>query len=548
MTEVLRDNFERLFPKIEKDLKQAAVVSIDTEFSGLLSSDDFKSSLFDSPLDRYLKQRENISEVLLLQFGLTAFIFDREKNTYSSRSYSFYLFPRTFGTVDARFKCQASSFEFLCHHKFDFNKFVYNGVSFLNEEQDLIVQQELREGHLFRSVERALSFEDEESVQTLCSQVALWLAGGQPAEEATEKSMVLDVPKSSQTSQCIVYVVHHELRRRFHSVWTIPEEGNVRVLKVSATERAMLESSDTHEAQLKNDLLLSLRGFSRVFKLLVDMKKPIIAHNCTLDLMIMYKQFCKPLPKSYQAFKNSIHDLFPIVYDTKYMSSEFKRKVSKFDCWSSNALEPLYKYFAFGKGFTMVPCSPLIESEDYPRGADPRFHDAAWDSYCAGICFIRMAHFFSALDLGRLSLAKPFTSTELVALTDFLANRVNIIRGNLTHFVLGGPDPPSIRPEIIVVKRRDGGRLDLIQLTERFSRHGSVDVKLMSEKIAFVAASSKGMVLDICRDFYKDSDYVVVKYNKIHHNSFIRTASWCTLVLSFTLSGIFLYRAFSKAG
>lgn len=89
------------------------------------------------------------------------------------------------------------------------------------------VQQEIKEGHLFRSVERALSFEDEESVQALCSQVALWLAGGQPAEEATQKSMVLDIPKSSQTSQCIAYVVHHELRRRFISVWTIPEEGNV---------------------------------------------------------------------------------------------------------------------------------------------------------------------------------------------------------------------------------------------------------------------------------------------------------------------------------
>ncbi|XP_034252029.1 pre-piRNA 3'-exonuclease trimmer-like [Thrips palmi] len=547
MTEVLRDNFETLFPKIEKDLKQAAVISIDTEFSGLLSSDDFKSSLFDSAQERYLKQRENISDVLLLQFGLTAFTFDRERNSYSSHSYSFYLFPRTFGSIDVRFKCQASSFEFLCHHKFDFNKFVYNGISFLNEEQDLKVQQELQEGHLFRSVERALSFEDEDSVQALCSQVAIWLAGGQPAEEATAKSMVLDVPKSSQTSQCIAYVVHHELRRRFISVWTIPENGNVRVLKVSATERAMLESSDTHEAELKTALLQSLRGFSRVFKLLVDMKKPIIAHNCTLDLMIMFKQFCRPLPSSYQSFKDSIHSLFPIVYDTKYMSSEFKRKVSKFDCWTSNTLEPLYKYFAMGKGFTMVPCSPIIDSHDYTLGCDPRFHDAAWDSYCAGVCFIRMAHFFSALDLGRLSLAKPFTSTELVALTDFLANHINIIRGNLTHFVLGGPDPPSHRPEVIVVKKRDGGRLDLVQLTERFSKHGSVDVKLTSEKIALVAASSKGMVMDICRDFYKDSDYIVVKYNKIHHNPVIRTASWCTLALSFALSGFFLYRAFSRA-
>lgn len=198
-----------------------------------------------------------------MQFGLTAFIFDRENNTYTSKTYCFYLFPHTFGSVDEKFKCQASSFEFLCHHKFDFNKvrildaslihtrfqnqyfvtfleecplilfcvlpsqFVYNGISFINAEQDKRVQQELKDGQLFRLVERALSHADEEAVQALCSQVALWLAGGKPAEEATEKSMVLQVPKSSQSSQCIAYVVHHELRRRFVSIWTLPEEGNV---------------------------------------------------------------------------------------------------------------------------------------------------------------------------------------------------------------------------------------------------------------------------------------------------------------------------------
>lgn len=111
-------------------------------------------------------------------------------------------------------------------------QFVYNGVSFLNEEQDLKVQQELKDGQLFRLVERALSHADEDAVQGLCSQVALWLAGGKLSEDATEKSMVLQVPKSSQTSQCIAYVVHHELRRRFVSVWTIPEEGNVGYLVI----------------------------------------------------------------------------------------------------------------------------------------------------------------------------------------------------------------------------------------------------------------------------------------------------------------------------
>ncbi|KAJ1530488.1 hypothetical protein ONE63_005386 [Megalurothrips usitatus] len=546
MTEIVRENFEQKFPDIVKDIKSSTFVSIDTEFSGLLSSDDFKSSLFDSPQERYLKQRENISDVLLLQFGLTTFIFDREKNTYSSKSYCFYLFPHTFGSIDVRFKCQASSLEFLCHHKFDFNKFVYNGVSFLNEIQDAKAQQELKDGHLLRLVERALSHEDEESVQALCSQVSIWLAGGKPEATATEKTMVLEVPKSSQSSQCIAYVVHHELRRRFSVIWTVPEEGNIRVMKVSPTERTMMERSLTNEAEMQNAVLLSLRGFSRVFKLLVELKKPIIAHNCTLDFMIMHKQFYKPLPKSYQAFKSNINNLFPVIYDTKYMSSEFKKSVRRADAWTSNTLPDLFRYFTLGKGFQLVAYSPVIDSEDYDNEEKKKFHDAGWDSYCAGICFIRMAHFYGALAMGRLSLARPFTSTEHLAFSSHLSNRINIIRGNLSHFVMDGPDPPSHRPEVMIVKRRDGGRVHLDELTERFSKHGSVDVKLVSDKLALVAVSTKGMLQDICREYYKHPEYAVVKYNRIHHDPFWWTASWCSLVLLATLSGFFMYRALHR--
>lgn len=68
------------------------------------------------------------------------------------------------------------------------------------------------------------------------------------------------------------------------------------MLKVSGTERAMMENNLSHEAEMQNAVLLSLRGFSRLFRLLAELKKPLIAHNCILDFMIMYKQFHQPLP------------------------------------------------------------------------------------------------------------------------------------------------------------------------------------------------------------------------------------------------------------
>jgi len=50
---------------------------------------------------------------------------------------------------------------------------------------------------------------------------------------------------------------------------------------------------------LEDALLDSYIGFSKVFKLLVNLKKPIIGHNIFLDLMFMHQQFYKPLPRTY---------------------------------------------------------------------------------------------------------------------------------------------------------------------------------------------------------------------------------------------------------
>ena len=41
--------------------------------------------------------------------------------------------------------------------------------------------------------------------------------------------------------------------------------------------------------------------------------------------MQMYDKFHRPLPTSYGEFKRRLHDLFPVIYDTKHMASNLKR-------------------------------------------------------------------------------------------------------------------------------------------------------------------------------------------------------------------------------
>ena len=66
---------------------------------------------------------------LVSQFGLSTFKF--ENGEYTAKTYNFNIFPKKFMNFDKRFSCQASSLEFLTEHKFDFNKFIYEGVGYL---------------------------------------------------------------------------------------------------------------------------------------------------------------------------------------------------------------------------------------------------------------------------------------------------------------------------------------------------------------------------------------------------------------------------------
>lgn len=68
----------------------------------------------------------------------------------------------------------------------------------------------------------------------------------------------------------------------------------IRIQKLAEDEVLKLKSTDGTD--LEETVLDNLVGFSKIFKLLVALKKPIVGHNCLLDLMIAYNQFYEPLP------------------------------------------------------------------------------------------------------------------------------------------------------------------------------------------------------------------------------------------------------------
>lgn len=87
----------------------------------------------------------------------------------------------------------------------------YNGISYLNEDDQAILQQQLQENVLFRNVERSISYREEDCLKDYINQVSEWL---NTASDETS-SLKVDTP-----TPILQYVTHKELRNRFPNVWT----------------------------------------------------------------------------------------------------------------------------------------------------------------------------------------------------------------------------------------------------------------------------------------------------------------------------------------
>lgn len=60
-----------------------------------------------------------------------------------------------------------------------------------------------------------------------------------------------------------------------------------------------------------------------------ELKKPIIGHNCSLDMYHLYDKFIDDLPLDIHEYKAKFHEWFPVIYDTKYYVNLSVGKQSK---------------------------------------------------------------------------------------------------------------------------------------------------------------------------------------------------------------------------
>ena len=108
-----------------------------------------------------------------------------------------------------------------------------------------------------------------------------------------------------------------------------------------------------------------------------------------LDLSHTINQFCGILPDSYLDFKAMANSVFPKILDTKLMAntSPFKQEIL------NSSLEELYKAVQQSP-YRLPQVRPASPEVGYHQD-DEKYHEAAYDAYITGLCFIAMSNRFS---------------------------------------------------------------------------------------------------------------------------------------------------------
>lgn len=392
--------------------------------------------MFDTNSERYDKQRKNVEVVIPLQIGLTAFNCNRNTGNYIGTIYNFYLVPTSFPTIEKSFCFQSGTLAFLQYHGFNFNKvyyyimkyiikkitvvafqFVYSGIPFLNKIEENALKINFKSGIC----------EGDSIFETELQEIYEKFVGDDlknwcnTAKEGDSIKLTEFYEKYKQNCE-ILYFMHKYIRRQLKNVWTSIENDFI-VKKISVGDSVRLK----FDQKLEDDVISHFLGFSKVFRLLTSLKKPLIGHNLFQDLLLMIQSFEQPLPNSYDKFKKLANELFPVIFDTRVVAYYTSKKhISKDKKWKEKGLESIFDYFKNGVGRHLVLNSPAIEEDEDSGDSNGKFHEAGWDSFCTGYIFIRMAY----LNIyEKYPKSKIFTASEIISGLSVMKNQLNIIRG-----------------------------------------------------------------------------------------------------------------------
>lgn len=499
--DVTQQNFIQLLPEITSAIKDADFIGIDTELSGLTRNRNW--TMFDSPAERFALSVELSRGFFVMQFGLSCFRRLNNPKEYSSTTYNFFIFPQRIhgafnGDIDRTFSLQTSAIGFLSLHNFDFNKLFRDGLSYLTLAEQAELTNQLRSENHVKLNSGDYKIEPfttpREYTALIQKELDIILNKVKMFKQNRSKPDTPDTYFALQTCNTKHKKVH--MRRvlasqPFFECIELDEKDENLFVRI-------LEPHDKEKRRINT--LIMIKGFLEIIELIILNKKPIVGHNLHLDLIQIINQFVEPLSTCYKSYKETCIQLFPYIYDTKYI---FQKIFSQ--STSQSSLEHMYR-LAESRASALNVTIKQTQSDQEGEIRAP--HQAGYDAFMSGYSFaVLCEEFLAARKKHKIQKDDPEMKPTSIALNETIqmcfANHINMSYSHdLKFYNLGGDDEVPPRDHVFYVEHPSSWELrDLFNL---FKTVGGVTCSRISETSHFCALREK-CFLELARRMAMDN-------------------------------------------
>ena len=433
---VYNENQKEAYEIFKNTCDNSQYVSFDCEMTGINLGTKTDGTKYDTQEFRYYKQREVVSKLDLIQIGFT-FYQERtkkiekepekdkdkkeieEKQFYLERTFLFYLYKNSKlkmineDLFDSELRAHPAALKFLGDTNFDFNILIKKGINFNKLQNREKIKNALSEKKILLSNGATfLSKENESLLIEKVIQVSEYIIKGtsKPFEINFDNNRLLIfflginfkkllnidgfiITKSFEKGKDKTIIItkkenisNNGFNQKYNSFdnFKIIIKNDVNIIYQSRYQLGCFSNEEIVD-QLTDEEL----GFSKFIEYLCAKKIPIIGHNIYYDMMFVFDKLIGDLPPDFYSFKEQIHQYFPIIYDTKYITTKLTQQYKKCNIEKTN-LDNVYKTIMKDRFDIYVDFFP-----DAPNGfclyndmERDKLHDAGYDSIITGRCFI----------------------------------------------------------------------------------------------------------------------------------------------------------------
>lgn len=393
---------------------EASFVSFDLELSGVPVFKPGQASGRPSLQERYTETKEAAEKYHILQIGLTCVRENDCTGEYLCKPFNFNLSPIVQEKrldIDRTFAFHSGAVEFLLGVGFHMNLPFTLGVPYLSRPEAALAEHKAK-NRSDRSVVADIQVKPED-LQSIAFMQRVRTAIADWSKNNDDHSLVITPitengrPQETELSRFERRLVHQLVRAEFPSFVTVPFKGNIRILHFDKEREDRFEANRLKDARESINrqtgfrwIIEALAGnppthldvkqfavnpatgepafvnldtlkdkYWEAQRLSLRKKTVLVGHNMFLDLIYLYKTFIGPLPDHVDEFIALIHDLFPLIVDTKYMAThncgDINPRSSLEEIAEQLALEPYpnIRKFILDNHFEL----PLIITQKYTK-------------------------------------------------------------------------------------------------------------------------------------------------------------------------------------